>query len=165
MPPFIVYKGLHLYDSWTKNGPPGAWYAVTKSGWMEDTVFESWFKQFVISVTHIEKPLLLIFDGHGSHLTFNTIKNAMDNNIIILCLPPNTSHAFQPLDVGVFGPLKLEWKRILKRWFRESLLKKVDKAVFPSLVKKLFENVFDRNAMAGVRGIKTFSIQQRSSST
>lgn len=80
----------------------------------------------------------------------------MENNIIILCLPPNTSHAFQPLDVGVFGPLKLEWKRILKRWFRESRLKKVDKAVFPSLVKQLIENVSKKNAMAGFRGTGLF---------
>lgn len=112
LPPFIVYKGLHLYQSWTQGGPPGTCYATTKSGWMEDTVFESWFKHFIKSVEHIEKPVLLIYDGHGSHLTYGTVKSAMANNIIILCLPPNTSHALQPLDVGVFRPLKLAWKDI-----------------------------------------------------
>ena len=30
----------------------------------------------------------------------------MDNNIILLILPPHTSHLTQPLDVGIFGPLK-----------------------------------------------------------
>jgi hypothetical protein len=30
----------------------------------------------------------------------------MDNKIVLLILPPHTSHMTQPLDVGVFGPLK-----------------------------------------------------------
>ena len=37
--PFTVYKGLHLYQSWTSGGPPSAEYGVTKSGWMEDVIF------------------------------------------------------------------------------------------------------------------------------
>jgi hypothetical protein len=30
----------------------------------------------------------------------------MENNIDLLILPPHCSHLLQPLDVGVFGPLK-----------------------------------------------------------
>lgn len=32
LPPFIVYKGKHLYSSWTKGGPAGAAYSVSESG-------------------------------------------------------------------------------------------------------------------------------------
>ena len=38
--PLVVYKGKHLYNSWTGNGPENAFYASTISGWMEDTVFQ-----------------------------------------------------------------------------------------------------------------------------
>ena len=31
------------------------------------------------------------------------------HNIIILCLPPHTTHKLQPLDVGVFGPFQRAW--------------------------------------------------------
>ncbi|KAF8789211.1 hypothetical protein HNY73_007169 [Argiope bruennichi] len=37
MPHFAIYKGAHLYESWTKGGPPGALYACTESGWMQDS--------------------------------------------------------------------------------------------------------------------------------
>ena len=30
----------------------------------------------------------------------------MDNNIILMILPPHSSHLTQPLDIGIFGPLK-----------------------------------------------------------
>ena len=36
LPPFILYKGKNLYDTWTKGGPAGAAYSVSQSGWMEE---------------------------------------------------------------------------------------------------------------------------------
>lgn len=170
LPPFVIYKSMNLYSTWTKNGPEGAAYGCTKSGWMEDTVFESWFKIFTKHVENLQKPILLLFDGHASHLTYATVKHAIDNEIIIICLPPNTSHALQPLDVGVFGPLKLKWKDILKDWLRETRLQAVDKAVFPHLLRKLFGNISQKNAVKGFKGSGLFppnkkAIQHRIVST
>ena len=45
-------------------------------------------------------------DGHGSHITGNIIAYCIDNSIDLLILPPHCSHILQPLDIGVFGPLK-----------------------------------------------------------
>ena len=159
MPPFVVYKGLHLYESWTTGGPDGAAYAVTKSGWMEETVFESWFlKMFLAQVKDMTKPVLLIYDGHGSHLSYNTVHQAIENDVIILCLPPSTSHALQPLDVGLFKPLKTKWRQILKTWSRESRLKSVDKATFPTLLAKLWSELNPAHVMAGFRGSGLYPI-------
>jgi hypothetical protein len=55
------------------------------------------------------KPILLIYDGHGSHNTIELIKLARENNIVLFCLPPHTTHKLQPLDVGVFGPFQRAW--------------------------------------------------------
>jgi hypothetical protein len=52
------------------------------------------------------KQRLLLLDGHGSHLTARFIAFYIDKNIDLVCLPPHTSHLLQPLDVGVFSPLK-----------------------------------------------------------
>ena len=54
---------------------------------------------------------LLILDGHNSHCTFMFCKYAVDNKIIIICLPSHTTHALQPCDVGAFGPLTWSWKQ------------------------------------------------------
>lgn len=160
LPPFTVYKSLHLYESWTKGGPRGALYGCTESGWMQDTVFETWMGLFIKEVEHLEKPILLIFDGHGSHLTYKTIKQAMDNGIIILCLPPNSSHALQPLDVGVFAPMKCAWRKILKVWYRESRLQKVSKATFPYLLKQLFDTLKGENAIKGFKAAGLYPIDK-----
>ena len=76
----------------------------------------------------------------------------MDNDIIILCLPPNTSHALQPLDVGVFKPVKVLWRKILNQWFTESRMTSVDKAVFPTLLNKLWQQLKPLNAINAFRG-------------
>ena len=52
------------------------------------------------------EPHLLICDGHESHITASWITYCMKNNIIFMVLPPHSSHLTQPLDVGVFSPLK-----------------------------------------------------------
>ncbi len=53
---------------------------------------------------------LLILDGHNSHCTYAFCKYAADHRIIVVCLPSHTTHALQPCDVGVFGPVASAWK-------------------------------------------------------
>ena len=45
-------------------------------------------------------------DGHSSHITANVIAFCMQNAVDLLIMPPHCSHLLQPLDVGVFAPLK-----------------------------------------------------------
>jgi hypothetical protein len=134
-------------------GPNGAAYSISDSGWMMDSNFENWFLNIFVKFTeNYEKPVLLTYDGHNSHLTYSTIKTAMDNDIIILCLPPNTSHALQPLDVGIFRPVKVAWKKIFNEWYVVSRMQSVDKAVFPTLLGKLWHQLNPTHAINAFRG-------------
>ena len=102
LPPFIVYKGKNLYKRWLEGGPAGALYGTSESGWMDASVFLAWFtKLFVRAVAHLTEtaPVMLLLDGHHSHNSLDLIRIARDNNVILLCLPPNTTHLLQPLDV------------------------------------------------------------------
>ena len=45
-------------------------------------------------------------DGHDSHITGDWLAHCLDNKIIPTVLGPHSSHLTQPLDVGIFGPLK-----------------------------------------------------------
>ena len=58
--------------------------------------------------------------SHHSHMSLELIREARDNKVVILCLPPNTTHLLQPLDVSVFAPLKKAWKKILKEYKLET---------------------------------------------
>ncbi|XP_051157997.1 uncharacterized protein LOC127279600 [Leptopilina boulardi] len=59
---------------------------------------------------------LLILDNHESHLTIEGLEFCKRNNIDILTLPPHTSHKLQPLDKGVFGPLKAYYANQCSAW-------------------------------------------------
>ena len=87
--------------------------ATSENGWTDDFVGFEWFKQgFVPKATDRNKagaPILLIYDGHGSHTTLEWIEYACEHNVHLFCLPPHTTHRLQPLDVGVFGPLQHAW--------------------------------------------------------
>ena len=134
LPPFILYKGVNLYARWTKNGPAGAVYGVSGSGWMEGANFIQWFERlFVPAVSTLlaTGPVVLFVDGHHSHVTMELIKVARSRNIRLFCLPPHTTHILQPLDVGVYGPAKKAWKTILKDHKIKTLSEYVTKEEFP----------------------------------
>ncbi|KAI1002841.1 hypothetical protein K3495_g5365 [Podosphaera aphanis] len=50
-------------------------------------------------------------DGHGSHTTTEFLRVCKQNNIELLFLPAHSSHVLQPLDLGVFAPLKSQYPR------------------------------------------------------
>ena len=163
MPPFVVYKAKNLHVDWAKGGPKDACYSTSDSGYMHDINFEQWFIQvFLKFVENYEKPVLLVYDGHGSHLTYQTIKAAREQSIIIICLPPHTSHAMQPLDVALFKAVKTQWKEILSVFYRESRNKRgVDKAMFPKLLAKLWPRLKAEYVVSGFRGSGLFPVDKQ----
>jgi hypothetical protein len=54
-------------------------------------------------------------DGHGSHETTDFLWNCYRNNVQLLFLPPHTSHVLQPLDLGIFSPLKTAYRKRLSK--------------------------------------------------
>ena len=164
LPPFILYKGKNMYQRWMQGGPAAVVYGISESGWMDSDNFLSWFKKmFLPAVSHLTKeaPVLLFFDGHYSHISMELIKLARSNNIEILCLPPNTTHLLQPLDVGVFAPLKSAWRGILKRYSVETGGAHVTKEIFPSLIAKLWEISFEpAHCKGGFRGTGLYPLSK-----
>jgi len=109
---------------------------------MEEINYLKWFEvQFYPAVKHLLStgPVILIFDGHYSHMSFSLIKKARELGIHLLCLPPNTTHVLQPLDVGVFEPVKQCWRSILKTHQLKTRARNITKERFPALIKELWE--------------------------
>ena len=71
---------------------------------MTREILALWFENFVKQVK--ECPLLVVNDGHLTHVFLNFIKKAMKNCIMIKKLPPHVTDKLQLLDVCCFGPLK-----------------------------------------------------------
>ena len=142
LPPLVVYKAKNLWARWTRGGPAGTVFSVSDSGWMEEGNFKEWFKQlFIPAVSHLLEsgPVVLFADGHGSHIGYELIDTAMKHNIVLMCLPPHTSHVLQPLDVTCFAPMKQEWKKALKHFKVSSGAMHVSKSEFLPLLKIVWE--------------------------
>ena len=75
-------------------------------------------------------------------MSIRLVELARSNNVHLVCLPPHTTHLLQPLDVGVFGPMKAAWRTILKQHQLQSCAATVTKQEFPILLAKLWDQSF-----------------------
>jgi hypothetical protein len=104
----------HLANRYTECDLPADWrIATTDNGWTTNAVGRDWIKHFDYYTAPRTKCKyrLLILDGNESHHSTEFELHCKQNNIIILCMPPHSSHLLQPLDVGCFGPLKQAYGR------------------------------------------------------
>lgn len=88
--------------------------------------------------------VVLFVDGHYSHVSIDLIKSARSHGIHLLCFPSHATAVLQPLDVGVYGPAKQAWRKILKEYKLESRASKIDRTVFPTLIAKLWSQSFTK---------------------
>lgn len=119
LPPFVIFKGGSLTTN-TKisNYPPDTTFACSDSGYMVSELFRHWLDLFVKKIPPA-RPVLLILDGHGSHVQYDVLKFCRENLIELFCLPPHTTHLYQPLDIAVFKPLKENFKHQATKYIRK----------------------------------------------
>lgn len=166
LPPYVVYKALNLYDTWTRNGPPGARYNRTQSGWFDATIFEDWIKTIIIP--HFKDKVgekVLIGDNLSSHLSMETIKLCHEQNISFVFLPANSTHLTQPLDVAFFRPMKIAWRNVVLKWKKTDGKNQatIPKGCFPKLLCKLMKELSDNsktNIMAGFKKTGIYPINE-----
>ncbi|CAF4097226.1 unnamed protein product, partial [Rotaria sp. Silwood1] len=103
-PPYVIYAAKTVNPLWCENGPAETQYRCSKKGWINEELFTDWFESlFIPETVHISKPIILIMDNLSAHISIKTIELALKNQIILMCLPPNTTHCLQPLDLTTFG--------------------------------------------------------------
>lgn len=113
LPPYIIYGAKTLNPLWCERGPNRAQYRCSNKGWITEDLFFDWFqKLFLVETIHIARPLLLLMDNLSAHISIRTIELAQKHQVILLCFPPNTTHALQPLDVVTFGFVLFCGKRV-----------------------------------------------------
>ncbi|CAK1592462.1 unnamed protein product [Parnassius mnemosyne] len=143
LPPYIVYKSKQLWNTWTEQGPKDARFNNSPSGWFDMNIFNDWFfTQILPILKKQEGPKVIIGDNLSSHISVDVLNACDKNNIRFVCLPPNSTHLTQPLDVAFFHPMKVAWRKILTEWKasvqgrREQVLQK---SSFPVLLNRLID--------------------------
>lgn len=148
LPPYIIYKSEKMWLQWTEKGPKGppccderccaagSRYNRTHHGWMDAQTFGDWFvSTFLPHAKRLEGRKVLLGDNLSSHFTNDVLRLCAENNISFVCLPRNSTHITQPLDVGFFRPFKIAWRAVLTRWKAANKLStSIDKKDFPHLL-------------------------------
>ena len=167
MPSLIIFQAKQINRLWMRGEIPGTRYGLSDSGWTDRGLFYGWLEEHFLAHAVSNRPLLLLVDGHSSHYDPESISFAKDHSVIILCLPPHTTHEAQPLDVSFFGPLKKHWSQECHNFIQASPGKVVTRFNFSELFSKAWskacspENICSGFRRAGVVPFSPESLMKR----
>ena len=96
---------------------------VSPTGWSNTEIFKAYLEKHFINYVQglsADQPIIVLYDGHKSHVSLGVIEWAKAHNIILFVFPAHTSHLLQPLDVGCFGPLCRIYSNSCHKLLREN---------------------------------------------
>ncbi|XP_063232471.1 uncharacterized protein LOC134536610 [Bacillus rossius redtenbacheri] len=146
-PPLVCFKYERLPQDIVSSMP--AHWGIRKSpnGWMTgEVIFEYMSNIFYpwLVEENIVLPVLFFIEGHSSHLTLHTSKFCAEHGIVCVALLPNSTHILQPMDVGVFKPLKSGWKKAVHEWRIERISNNEDTTLNNKDFAKLLDDTINK---------------------
>ena len=152
VPPAVYFPGKSLNPEYCLGFPKNFFIGFSDSGWMETYHFYAWVTNHFVKQIPPKRPVLLLIDGHVSHIDYDTTLFCKENGILLFRLPPHTSHVMQPADRGFFNVFKEEWKQactrftfanpgivVTKRTFSRVFVEAFDRSARPDVVKASFK--------------------------
>jgi hypothetical protein len=120
IPPYFVFPGVRMLDGLLEGKSPGADGIMTPSGWSNSVVFKDYLQNHFMKFCQgrSDDTILILYDGHRSHISVDLVEWAKQQNIVLFVLPPHTSHILQPMDIGCFGPLQLKYAQECSKFAR-----------------------------------------------
>jgi hypothetical protein len=132
IPGFLILPGQVLLQKYFDNNVSDdtifATNEETGSGFTNDMLALDWLEHWELATRpgvrtrngtmHSGEYRILVMDGHGSHLTKEFMDYCWDHKVVPFLLPAHSTHLLQPLDVGVFGPMKGSYQSILAEQVR-----------------------------------------------
>ena len=157
VPPAMIFPRKRIKPELTAKAPAGTLQLCSDSGYMNTELFYEWLKHFKKHVKpSADDPVLLVLDNHSSHCSIEAIDYCRENHIILLSIPPHSSHRTQPLDVVYYGPLKTVYATEVDRW----LSKHPGRVVTQADVGKIFSRAYNEVSTLGkaVQGFRCTGI-------
>lgn len=118
IPPCFIFPWKRENPVLMDHIPPSSKGFFQESGWMNADIFLKYLQLFIeyAKPSH-DKPFLLILDGHASHTkSLPVLELVRASGVLLLSLPPPTTHRLQPLDMGFFKLLQTYYDRYIRRW-------------------------------------------------
>src|SRR5271170_2911375 len=156
IPPLVIFKAKNLSRQWIPASIHGNWrFNCNSKGWTSNDHGLDWLKRCFDPETRVKAAgeyRLLICDGHDSHITAEFIAHCMDNKILLMILPPHSSHLTQPLDVGVFGALKKHMAAEIEPLMRTGIARVQKVEWLTAFVAAHDRALSTKNVLSGFRG-------------
>ena len=96
LPPLGIFKGKDILQNWILDKILNSWFfSANTKGWTSNLHGLEWLKRIFEPLTRTKangKYRLLICDGHDSHISGSFIAYCLQNRILLMILPPYTSH-------------------------------------------------------------------------
>ncbi|XP_053686654.1 uncharacterized protein LOC128736197 [Sabethes cyaneus] len=144
LPPLVLFPYKCRLPGEVIRTAPADWgIGKTDNGWMTGNAFYEFLKNIFQPWLEREKialPVLLFVDGHRSHVTLLSTLFCKKNQIILICLYPNSTHLTQPLDVSFFGPMKKHWEDTLLEFRSKHGMRAIAKSEVCPLIKLTLDN-------------------------
>lgn len=121
IPPYFIFPGQRMNQDLLEGKTPGADGTVSESGWSNSEVFMKYLSQHLLKYLPQrtqDHPVLLMYDGHKSHVSLDVIDWAKENHVVLFVLPAHTSHVLQPMDIGCFGPFERIYNAAAHKFMR-----------------------------------------------
>jgi len=100
IPPCVIFPQKRWKPELGDSGQAGTLNLCQQIGWMTGEWFLAWLKHFVTYVVpNTDSKVFLLREGHSSHKSYEVIKCALENGVVLMCFPPHRTHCLQPLDV------------------------------------------------------------------
>ena len=108
IPPYFVFPGKRMLPELLDGATGGANGTVSETGWSNSAVFRTYLETHFVKFMpgRGDQKVLLLLDGHKSHVSIGLADWAKEHNIILFILPAHTSHLLQPMDVACYGPFE-----------------------------------------------------------
>lgn len=134
IPPMIIFKGIRYRSELGSNLPHGTKVSMAPKGSMTSSLFVEFIQHF--AQHKAPGKCLLIFDGAKCHLTYEALEEADKNNIVLYCLPSNTTHELQPLDKSVNRSFEHHWDEEVLNYLSNSLERTLNKVAFNKIFSR-----------------------------
>ena len=149
IPPLVIFEAIMHQAAWYKDDIiPHDWsIGVSANGWTTNEIGLYWLTQVFDKHTKdrtIGRYRLLILDGHGSHVTPKFDQFYLEHQIVVLCMPPHSSHLLQPLDVGCFSVLKRAYGHLVEQIMGRGV-NHIDKCEFLPLYRQARQAALHQN--------------------
>ena len=168
IPPYFIFSDKTFTQSWMSQCPPGT-AGTSKSDWSNSEILFDYLKNHLlkfIPAPTAESPILLILDGHRSHLNLSLLEWTEDKCIFIFIIAAHTSYFLQPLDIACFRSFEMYFienrKQLMKGDHgeyrcKEDLCKLASQAYLEGLKPQNLINGFKKAGIVPFAPIKTLS--------